>query len=39
MAIMDITESDFQTPGSKKRKASSSLSLPLASQTSMQPSS
>ena len=29
---MDITESGFQTPASKKRKASGSPSLPPASQ-------
>ena len=28
MATMDITESGFQTPASKKRKASGSPSLP-----------
>ena len=32
MATMDITESGFQTPASKKRKASESPSLPPASQ-------
>ena len=32
MATMDITESGFQTPASKKRKASGSPSLPPASQ-------
>ena len=39
MATMDITESGFQTPASKKRKASGSLSLPPASQPTMPPSS
>ena len=35
---MDITESDFQTPASKKRKASGTPSLPPASQPSTSPS-
>ena len=35
---MDITESGFQTPASKKRKASLSPSLPPASQPTMPPS-
>ena len=35
---MDITESGFQTPASKKRKASGSPSLPPASQPTMPPS-
>ena len=35
---MDITESGFQTPASKKRKASGSPSLPPASQPTMLPS-
>ena len=39
MANMDITESDFQTPASKKRKASDSPSLPPDSQSTMPPSS
>ena len=39
MASMDISENDFQTPASKKRKASDSPSLPPASQPSMPPSS
>ena len=38
MATMDITESGFQTPASKKRKASGSPSLPPASQLTTQPS-
>ena len=38
MATMDITESGFQTPASKKRKASRSPSLPPASQTTTPPS-
>ena len=38
MTTMDITESGFQTPASKKRKASGSPSLPPASQTTMPPS-
>ena len=37
MATMDITESDFQTPASKKRKASGSPSLPPASQPATSP--
>ena len=36
---MDITESGFQTPASKKRKASGSLSLPPASQPTTPPTS
>ena len=36
---MDITEGSFQTPASKKRKASGSLSLPPASQPTTPPSS
>ena len=39
MASMDITESGFQTPASKKRKASDSPSLPLATQPTMPPTS
>ena len=39
MASMDITEGSFQTPASKKRKASGSPSLPLASQPTTPPSS
>ena len=39
MASMDISESGFQTPASKKRKASDSPSFPPASQPSMPPSS
>ena len=35
---MDITESGFQTPASKKRKASGSPSLPPASQPTTPPS-
>ena len=35
---MDITESGFQTPASKKRKASGSPSLPPASQPTTSPS-
>ena len=35
---MDITESGFQTPASKKRKASGSPSLPPASQPTTLPS-
>ena len=38
MASMDITEGSFQTPASKKRKASESPSLPHASQPTMPPS-
>ena len=38
MANMDIAESGFQTPASKRRKASGSLSLPPASQSTMPPS-
>ena len=38
MATMDITESGFQTPASKKRKASGSPSLPPASQPTKSPS-
>ena len=38
MATMDITESGFQTPASKKRKASGSPSLPPASQPTAPPS-
>ena len=38
MATMDITESGFQTPASKKRKASESPSLPPASQPTTPPS-
>ena len=38
MATMDITESGFQTPASKKRKASGLPSLPPASQPTMSPS-
>ena len=38
MATMDITESGFQTPASKKRKASRSSSLPPASQPTTSPS-
>ena len=36
---MDTTESSFQTPASKKRKASESPSLPPASQSTMMPTS
>ena len=36
---MDITESGFQTPASKKRKASGSPSLPPASQPATAPTS
>ena len=39
MANVDISESGFQTPASKQRKASVSPSLPPASQPSMPPSS
>ena len=39
MASMNISESDFQTPASKKRKASDSPSLSPASQPTMPPSS
>ena len=39
MATMDITESGFQTPASKKRKASGSPSLPPASQPTTPPTS
>ena len=38
MATMDITESGFQTPASKKRKASGSPSIPPASQLTTPPS-
>ena len=38
MATMDITEGSFQTPASKKRKASGSPSLPPASQPITPPS-
>ena len=38
MASMDISESGFQTPASKKRKASGSPSLPPASQPPTSPS-
>ena len=38
MAIMDITESGFQTPASKKIKASGSPFLPTASQPTTPPS-
>ena len=38
MATIDITESGFQTPASKKRKASGSPSLPPTSQPTMPPS-
>ena len=38
MATMNITESGFQTPASKKRKASGSPSLPPASQPTTPPS-
>ena len=38
MATMDITEGSFQTPASKKRKASGSPSLPPASQPTKPPS-
>ena len=38
MTTMDITESGFRTPASKKRKASGSPSLPPASQPTMPPS-
>ena len=37
MATMDITKSGFQTPASKKRKASGSPSLPPASQPATPP--
>ena len=39
MASIDITEGSFQTPASKKRKASGSPSLPPASQPTTPPSS
>ena len=39
MASMGITESGFQTPASKKRKASDLHSLPPASQPTMPPTS
>ena len=39
MASMDTTEGSFQTPASKKRKASRSPSLPPASQPTTPPSS
>ena len=39
MASMDITEGSFQTPASKKRKASGSPSLPPASQPTTPPPS
>ena len=39
MATMDITESGFQTPASKKRKASGSPSLRPASQPTTPPTS
>ena len=39
MATVDITESGFQTPASKKRKASGSPSLPPGSQPTTRPSS
>ena len=39
MATMDITECGFQTPVSKKRKASGSPSLPPASQSTTPPTS
>ena len=39
MATMDSSENGFQTPASKKRKASVSPSLPAASQPTMPPSS
>ena len=39
MATMDITESGFQTPASKKRKASGSPSVPSASQPTTPPTS
>ena len=39
MASIDISESGFQTPASKKRKALDSPSLPTGSQPSMPPSS
>ena len=39
MATTDISESGFQTPASKKKKASVSLSLPPASQPTAQLSS
>ena len=39
MATIDITESGFQTPASKKRKASGSPSLPPVSQPTTPPSS
>ena len=39
MASMNTTEGNFQTPASKKRKASGSLSLPPASQPTTPPSS
>ena len=38
MATMDITENGFQTPASKKKKASGSPSLPPASQPTTPPS-
>ena len=38
MATMHITEGSFQTPASKKRKASGSPSLPSASQPTTPPS-
>ena len=38
MASMDITEGSFQSPASKKRKASGSPSLPPASQPKTLPS-
>ena len=38
MATTDITESGFQTPASKRRKASGSSSLPPASQPTTPPS-
>ena len=38
MVSINISESGFQTPASKKRKASDSSSLPPASQSSMPPS-
>ena len=37
MATMDITESGFQTPASKKKKASGSPSLPPVSQPPRRP--
>ena len=39
MTIMDISESGFQTPAGKKRKALGSPSPPLASQPTTSPSS